>query len=119
MKQKLVDILEKHCPNNVYLQGTMNPDKEYPAEFVTFWTLSTADAAHYDNFVASVEWSFSVIYYSNDPVKVNTKPLQIAADMRAAGFIPQGKGNDILSDEQTHTGWAMEFAYTEKINKGE
>lgn len=115
MKQKLIDILEKHCPSNVYLQGTMNPDEAYPAEFVTFWTPSTDDHAHYDNAAASVDWNFSVIYYSSDPTQVNKKPFQIAADLKAAGFVQQGKGNDILSDEPTHTGWAMDFVYTEKL----
>ena len=115
MKQKLIDILEKHCSSNVYLQGTMNPDTEYPAEFVTFWIPSTEDAAHYDNAAAAVDWTFYVIYYSSDPIQVNTKPKQIAADLKAAGFVQQGKGNDILSDEPTHTGWAMDFVYTEKL----
>ena len=115
MKQKLIDILEKHCPRNVYLQGTMNPHKEYPAEFVTFWTPSTDDAAHYDNKAAAVVWTFYVIYYSSDPLQVNKKPFEIAADLCAAGFVQMGRGNDILSDEPTHTGWAMDFAYTEKL----
>ena len=114
MKQKLIDILEKHCPNNVYLQGSMNPDETYPAEFVTFWTVDTSDAAHYDNSVAAVEWTFYVIYYSDDPHKVNSKPAASAADLKAAGFIQSGKGNDTPSDESTHTGWAMEFACVEK-----
>ena len=115
MKQKLIDILEKNCPNAVYLQGTMNPEEEYPAEFVTFWTPSTEDAAHYDNKAAAVDWSFYVIYYSSDPMQVNTKPFEIAADLKAAGFVQLGKGNDILSDEPSHTGWAMDFVYTEKL----
>lgn len=117
MKQKLFDILEKHCPNNVYLQGTVNPDPDegYPADFVTFWTPNTDDAAHYDNDVAAVDWQFFVIYYSNDPVKVNTKPLKIAADLKAAGFVQQGRGNDIPSDEKTHTGWAMNFVCVERL----
>lgn len=115
MKQKLIDILEQHCPNNVYLQGTMNPDEEYPAEFVTFWTPATDDHAHYDNAVASVDWTFYVVYYSNDPKQVNKKPFEIAASLKAAGFVQQGRGVDILSDEPTHTGWAMDFAYTEKL----
>lgn len=115
MKQKLIDILERHCPNNVYLQGTMRPEESYPEEFVTFWIPSTSDGAHYDNAAAAVNWSLYVIYYSSDPHKVNTKPLEIAADLKAAGFVQQGKGNDILSDEQTHTGWAMDFAYSEKL----
>jgi hypothetical protein len=115
MKQKLIDILEKHCPNNAYLQGTMNPEEEYPEDFVTFWTPSTDDAAHYDNKTAAVDWYFSVIYYSSDPMQVNTKSFEIAADLKAAGFVQLGKGNDILSDEPTYTGWAMDFVYTEKL----
>lgn len=115
MKQKLIDILERRCPRNVYLQGTMNPEETYPDEFVTFWTPSTNAVAHYDNKAAAVVWFFTVIYYSSDPMQVNTKPFEIAADLKAAGFVQLGKGNDILSDEPTHTGWAMDFAYAEKL----
>lgn len=115
MKQKLVGILDKFCPNNVYLQGTMHPDEAYPADFVTFWTPSTDDAAHYDNAVAAVDWTFYVVYYSNDPAQVNTKPFEIAADLKAAGFVQRGRGYDILSDEPTHTGWAMEFMCVERL----
>lgn len=115
MKQKLIDILERHCPSNVYLQGTMNPDEAYPDDFVTFWTPSTEDAAHFDNSVAAVEWTFYVIYYSSDPMKVHTKPKEIAADLKAAGFVQQGKGNDTPSDEPTHTGWAMDFVCVERL----
>ena len=115
MKQILIDILGKHCPHNVYLQGTMNPEEAYPEEFVTFWIPATDDGAHYDNAAAAVNWSLYVIYYSSDPRKVNTKPFEIAADLKAAGFVQQGKGNDILSSVPTHTGWAMDFAYHEKL----
>lgn len=115
MKQKLIDILERHCPDNVYLQGTMNPDEAYPAEFLTFWTTSTTSSAHFDNEVAAVDWLFYVMYYSNDPEQVNSKPSAIAADLKAAGFVQQGRGNDIPSDEETHTGWAMEFICVEKL----
>lgn len=115
MKQKLIDILETFCPNNVYLQGTMNPAEAYPDEFITFWTPATADGAHYDNAARSVVWTFYVIYYCNDPLRVNTKPLEIAAALKAAKFVQQGRGYDILSDEPTHTGWAMDFTYTEKL----
>lgn len=116
MKQRLIDALGK-CGfeegKTIFLQGTINPDAAYPSEFVTFWTNYTENRAHYDNDAHSAGWNFSVIYYSDDPMKVNTKPLEIAAALKAAGFIQQGKGNDILSDEETHTGWAMEFACAE------
>lgn len=114
MKEKLTSILKKHCPNNVYLQGSMNAEEAYPSEFITFFTSFTEDISHYDNNVHLVGWNFAVIYYSDDPQKVNTKPFEIAADLKAAGFIQQGKGQDVLSDEQTHTGWAMEFVYPER-----
>lgn len=114
MKQKLIDILETFCPNNVFLQGTRNPEEAYPPELLTFWTNSTAFRAHYDNEADSVNWNFYVMYYADDPMLVNTKPRQIAAALKAAGFVQQGFGHDILSDEKTHTGWAMEFTYSEK-----
>jgi hypothetical protein len=115
MKQKLIDVLETFCPQDVYLQGSMNPADAYPSEFITFFTTQTEDIAHYDNAVQTVGWRFAVIYYSDDPTKVNTKPFEIAAALKAAGFIQQGKGSDVLSDEHTHTGWAMDFIYPEKI----
>ena len=113
MKQKLIGILERFCPN-VFLQGSMNPDKAYPSEFVTFFVVGTDDGAHYDNAVRDVSWHFAVIYYSDDPTLVNTKPFEIAAALKAAGFVQQGKGSDILSDEPSHTGWAMDFTISEK-----
>jgi hypothetical protein len=115
MKQKLIDILEQFCPNNVYLQGTIHPDVMYPSELVTFWTPSTDAAAHFDNAVTTINWTFSVIYYSDDPAKVNTKPFEIAAALKAAGFVQQGRGHDIPSDEATHTGWAMDFVCVERL----
>ncbi len=119
MKQKLIDILEAFCPDNVFLQGTRNPEEAYPHELLTFWTNYTSDGAHYDNEVKSVNWNFYVIYYADDPALVNTKPLEIAAALKAAGFVQQGKGRDVLSDEATHTGWAMEFTYSEKLTTKE
>ncbi|MGN0451099.1 MAG: hypothetical protein ACI4FN_03135 [Acutalibacteraceae bacterium] len=119
MKQKLIDAL-KTCGfvegKTLFLHGTMNPDEAYPESFVTFWADSTADAAHFDNGVKSYDWSFSVFFFSTDAALVNTKPDEIRAALRAAGFIPQGKGYDFASDEPTHTGWAMDFYATEYLS---
>lgn len=114
MKQKLITALQSFG-YPVYLQGTINPEETYPNTFITFFTDITENGTHYDNKTNSVHWSFSVILYSNDPVTVNTKPDEIRAALKAAGFIPQGKGNDVLSDEPTHTGWAMDFIITEYL----
>lgn len=113
MKEKLINILDTFG-YPVYLQGTLNPDDAFPDTFITFWTDYTDDNAHFDNDVYAVEWSFSVILYSNDPAIVNTKPDEIRTALKAAGFIPQGKGQDIASGEQTHTGWAMDYIFVEE-----
>lgn len=114
MKQLLLNTLSA-LGYPVYLQGTLNPDEAYPNSFITYWTNYTADNAHYDNTVHSVDWAFSVIFYSNNPTLTNTIPTSIIAALKAAGFIPQGKGQDIASDEITHTGWAMDFIIAENL----
>lgn len=116
MKDLLISILEQFCPDNVYLQGSLNPDEAYPSKFITFFVTTTDDIAFYSNDVVAVEWDFYVIFYSADPSEVNTIPSQISTALKAAGFIPQGKGNDLLCDRPTHTGWAMNFKYRENIN---
>lgn len=112
MKQKLIDAL-KQFGFPVFLQGTLNPNEAYPDHFFTIWTDYTADNAHYDNGVHSVDWNFTVIFYSIRPASVQTVPQIVRDVLRNNGFIPQGKGQDIPSDEPTHTGWAMDFIYTE------
>ena len=113
MKQKLISALET-LGYPVMLQGSFNPEETYPDSYITFWCNDTDDNAHFDNEVTAWDWYFSVIFYSNNPTLVNTVPNQIRAVLKSAGFISQGKGNDIPSDEPTHTGWAMEFIGTEK-----
>ena len=112
MKNKLIAVLEKYgFP--VMLQGTLNPGEAYPETFITFWTDNASDGAHFDNETTSFDWAFSIILYSSNPEIVNTLPATMRTDLKAAGFIPQGKGFDIPSDKPTHTGWAMDVIGTE------
>ena len=112
MKQKLIDILSKFG-YPVFLQGSMNPDEAYPDTFITFYVDNSDDNSHYDNDTTSYLWDFSVIFYSNDPSLVNSKPEEIRKALKENGFIPQGKGHDIQSDEPTHTGWYQNYYYIE------
>ena len=112
MKQLLINTLSQFG-YPVFLQGSLSADEAYPETFITFWTNYTADNAHYNNDVHTVDWNFNVILYSSNPAITNTKPAEITKALKAVGFIPQGKGQDIPSDEPTHTGWAMEFLYIE------
>ena len=115
MKNLLIETLSKvgfKAGETLFLQGTFNPAEKYPDTFATFWAY-TDDGEHFDNETTSFEWAFTVILYSNNPAIVNEKPNEIRAALKAAGFIPQGKGQDIPSDEPTHTGWAMDFVIKE------
>lgn len=115
MKQLLIEKLEQICPDNVYLQGTLSADEPYPTEFITFWVDDTNDRAHYDDDVQSIDWYFSVMVYATDPDRVKELSNLARAKLKAAGFIPQGRGHDLASDEPTHTGWVMEFVIDEII----
>lgn len=114
MKQKLIEKLSAFG-YPVFLQGTLNPEEAYPQTFITFFVDRTDDNGHFENRTNSVDWAFSVMLYSDDPEIVNNKPNEIQAELKAAGFIPQGKGNDIMSSQPTHTGWAMDFVITEYL----
>ena len=117
MKEKLLEILNGFG-YPVFLQGTMNADQAYPETFITFWVAAVDDGSHYDDRPSSFAWEIDVYFYSADPSLTNTKPDEIRKALRAAGFIPDGKGWDTPSDEPTHTGWAQTFRYIE-INKEE
>jgi hypothetical protein len=46
---------------------------------------------------------------------VNTVLLQAKAALKAVGFIPDGSGHDVMSDEPTHTGRGMTLYFIEKV----
>lgn len=110
MRERLMETLEA-TGYPVYLQGTLAENESYPANFITYFTLSSDDAAHHDNEPSGTAWRYEVIFYSSDPRMLATAPVEIRKRLKAVGFIPQGRGRDIPSDEPTHTGWAMEFYY--------
>lgn len=114
MKEQLIEILETICPN-VYLQGTLAENAEYPESFITFWTNYTDDNSFYDDNPHNEIWNFTIIFYSSNPTLVGTKPAAIRAALKNAGFIPQGKGHDIPSDNPEFTGWAMDFIVKENL----
>lgn len=113
MKEKLIQILETFCPDNVYLQGTLNPEEAYPAKFITFFTTDSDFDAFYDNDANRIDWYVSVMFYSSNPAEVQSIPPAIIRALKSAGFIPTSAGIDVISDVITHTGWAMDFIYPE------
>ena len=59
-------------------------------------------------------WNFDVNFYSDNPELVNTKMLEVKSLLQENGFIINGKGYDVASDEPTHTGRGMNVLKIEK-----
>lgn len=119
VKENLISILETYCPDNVFLQGTLNPEEAYPNTFITFFITDSDFNAFYDDDANRIDWSIAVMIYSKNPDTIDTIAKSVIRDCKQAGFIPQGAGNDIPSDVDTHTGWAIDFVYPQTININE
>lgn len=112
MKQALINLLGTFG-YPVKLQGSLLPDESYPASFFTFWNNNSDDGSHYDNGAVFYVWDFDINFYSNDPALVNTKLLEAKALLQKNGWIVNGKGYDLASDEPTHTGRGIVAQYIE------
>ena len=113
MEDLLINTLEA-LGYPVRLQGSLLPDESYPDHFFTFWNDSADGTSYYSNNEGAIVWAYSVNFYSNDPLIVNTKLLEAKQLLKDAGFIVTGAGYDIPSDESTHTGRGIEALYRQK-----
>lgn len=113
MKNLLIETLES-LGFPVKLQGSIQEDEKYPDSFFTYWNNDTEDNNHYDNKTTSYTWDFDVNFYSVNPTLVNTKLELAKQELEKVGFIIDGKGHDLASDEPTHTGRGINVLKIEK-----
>ncbi len=112
MKELLLEILESFG-YPVRLQGAFTEKEKYPDSFFTFWLSDSTDGSHYDNSAISTVWEFDVNFYSTDPFLVNAILVNAKKKLKDAGFIVDGKGRDLPTDEPTHTGQGFSALYLE------
>ena len=98
----------------VKLQGSLLPDEPYPDSFFTFWNDSADGTSFYSNDEGAILWSYSLNFYSNDPLLVNTKLVEAKRLLRNAGWIVSGAGYDVPSDKATHTGRGISLLYRQE-----
>ena len=115
MRKLLLETLSSLGYGEPIRQGSMTEDEPYPESFITYFITDSSEIIHLDDEARGVEWACAVIFYTSDPEKLSSEPKRIYNVMKAAGFIPQGRGRDIPSDEPSHTGWAMDFLFIEHI----
>lgn len=114
VKQLLIDTIASfNYP--VYQQGSMSNSDEYPDSFFTFYNNSTNDDVFFDNQETMTIWDFDLNIYSLDPDVVNNTLALAKPLLKAAGFIVNGVGYDVMSDEDTHTGRGINILYIEKV----
>lgn len=113
MKETLIKLLESFG-YPVYLQGAMSNDEVYPESFFTFWNNDTPESVFYGNRSYATVWDFDVNFYSCDPILTNSKILEARHLLKENGFIVDGKGYDVISDEKSHTGRGMNVLYLER-----
>lgn len=97
----------------VILQGSIGADEQYPESFITFQTIGSPEQDFFDGSPWGTQWQISVIFYTCDPSLLSTVPKQIYDALKNVGFIPQGKGYDIPSDEPGWNGWVNEYYFLE------
>ena len=114
VKLLLINTLSAEFPYPVIQQGSLSTEDAYPSSFFTFFNNSALDDAFFDNTETETIWDFDLNFYSVDPVLVNTILLQAKQKLKAVGFIPDGSGHDVISDEHTHTGRGMNLLYIER-----
>ena len=108
MKQILLNALEPFgFP--VILHGSLGADEPFPPDFFTFIVNSSPTKFQFDDTPIKTSWSVTVNFYSNDPHNVEQYAAESRTALKEAGFIPQGKGYDLPSEEPTHTGWTTEY----------
>lgn len=112
MEDELLKILESF-DYPVYRQGSMSNEERYPETFITFWNNQSPDHAHYDDTNYGTAWDYNVYVYSSNPEKIYELMLDIRSALKNNKWIVPTKGQDINSDEATHTGRMIEIYYLE------
>lgn len=114
VKNLLIETLQEFG-YPIYLQGSMSKEDAYPDSFFTFWNNDTTDEAFFDNRETETIWDFDLNFYSSNPTLTNSVLLEAKRKLRQAGFIPDGSGYDVVSDEPTHTGRGMNLLFIDKV----
>jgi hypothetical protein len=114
VKELLVSTLIDEFNYPVILQGSMPEDEAYPDSFFTYFNNDTSDDEYYDNEEHMTIWDFDLNIYSNDPDVVDTALVLAKKILKTKGFIIDGKGYDVISDEPTHTGRGINILYMER-----
>lgn len=111
-KELLIAALAEEFPNiPILLQGSMLADESYPDSFFTFWQNSSYSTAFYDEEETRIIWDFDLNAYSTSAITARNMLRTAKSILKDEGWIVDGGGRDVLSDEPTHTGRGINVIY--------
>lgn len=90
----------------VYLQGTMTEEEAQALpRYYTYWNFGTPDSSFYNNRPTRSTCSCWVyLYTTDDPITAQKELDGLIADLRAAGWTAEGRGESVSSSLKTHIG---------------
>lgn len=115
VKDLLINTLTEAFNYPVIQQGSLSDNDAYYDNFFTFFNNNSSDSNFYNNQETITIWDFDLNFYSNNPQLVNSVLLEAKTLLKENGFIVDGAGYDVISDETTHTGRGMNLIYIQKV----
>ena len=97
-------------------QGSYSSDESYPDSFFTFWNADTPEGGFYDDESHKAIWLWYVYFYTNDPLILYSQMDLFVQKAKEKGFIVEGRGNDIQSDQPDYFGRVVRIRYVEIYN---
>lgn len=120
MREQLIEFLKEYG-YPVRRQGSFGAAEKYPDNFFTVWCTETEDASHYSNQPAAFIFVFDINFYSTSARTAEETIQDVAINLRKAGWIINGLGQDAASDEPSHYGKNLQAIYRKnaKLNNTE
>ena len=97
-------------------QGSFAAEGPLPATFWTFWNDRTSEDQHYDDMPHRAVWRWQVYLYTQDPAIMYSAMDSLIASARAAGFVPEGRAEDIDAKEPGYVGRTVRLRFAENLN---
>lgn len=98
-------------------QGSYEIDEKLPNDFYTFWNTSSDYDGFYNNVPSQCLWEWNIYYYTNNPENIYSGLEIFIKKALEKGFIVEGAGKDLLSDEPNYFGRYLKIEYIEDLQK--
>ena len=97
-------------------QGSYAQTGPLPETFWTFWNDRTSEDQHYDDRPHRAIWRWQVYFYTKDPSLMYSEMDALIASAREAGFVPEGRAEDVDAREPGYVGRTVRLRYPETLS---